>query len=106
MLLLTHDGCSHSAANIAVTERARPATDYNARIGKGAPPVAATLDFDRITRARSEPQNWLTYHGTYDGHRFSALDQINIGNVASLRTAWVFQSSAVGLIAAPGTFAM
>ena len=106
MLVLTHDGCSHSAANIAVTERARPATDYNARIGKGAPPVAATLDFDRIARARSEPQNWLTYHGTYDGHRFSALDQINIGNVASLRTAWVFQSSAVGLIAAPGTFAM
>src|SRR2546423_15435784 len=90
MLVLIHDGCSHSAANIAVTERARPATDYNARVGKGAPPVAATLDFDRIERARSEPQNWLTYHGTYDGTRLSALAQINNGHVASIRSSWDF----------------
>jgi alcohol dehydrogenase (cytochrome c) len=99
-------GCSRPSMNIALTERARPASDYNARLAGAAPPVAAAVDFARIVRARAEPQNWLTYHGTYDGQRFSALDQINRANVASLRSAWVFQSGAVGLIAAPATYAL
>lgn len=105
-LTLAGTACSPRVPDIAVTERARPASDYNARIGKGAPPIATTVDAARLTHARSEPQNWLTYHGTYDGERYSALDQITTANVASLRPAWVFQNSPVGLIAAPGTFAL
>ena len=57
-----------------------------------APPVADAVDSDRIRVARStEPHNWLTYYGAYDGWRYSELDQIHAGNVAGLLPAWVFQ---------------
>jgi alcohol dehydrogenase (cytochrome c) len=106
--VMTLWGCARSdpALNIPLTERARPASDYNARLRGSAPPVVATVDFPRIVRAREEPQNWLTYHGTYDGQRYSTLDQINTSNVASLRPAWAFQTGAVGLIASPATYAL
>lgn len=52
--------------------------------GEVAPPVAENLTYERIVDARSEPENWLTYYGTYDGQRFSALDQINTTNVAKI----------------------
>jgi alcohol dehydrogenase (cytochrome c) len=69
-----------------------------------APPVAQNLTADRIARARTEPQNWLTYYGAYDGQRYSSLDQINTSNVKSLRPAWVFQYGVVGLQATPATY--
>ena len=98
--------CAHSAANVPLTERARPASDYNARLVGSAPPVASAVDASRIAHARSEPQNWITYHGAYDGERYSALDQIDAANVAALRIAWVFQTAPVGLIASPATYAL
>jgi PQQ-dependent dehydrogenase (methanol/ethanol family) len=36
-----------------------------------------------------KPGDWPTYSGNVDGNRFSLLTQINIGNVSSLRPAWV-----------------
>lgn len=47
---------------------------------------------ERILRAESEPQNWLTYSGNYCSHRHSSLHHINAANVARLRPAWVYQS--------------
>jgi alcohol dehydrogenase (cytochrome c) len=101
-------GCARSdpRLDIALTERAQGVSEYNARLRGSAPSVAATVDFERLARARTEPHNWLTYHGTYNGQRYSALDQINTSNVASLRTAWAFQTGAVGLIASPATYAL
>ena len=52
-------------------------------VGK-APPVAKGVTYDRILKARDEPQNWLTYYGAYDGQRYSPLDQINESNVGKL----------------------
>lgn len=75
-----------------------------AAIGE-APPVAGDVTFERIANARSEPHNWLTYYGTYDGQRYSALDQINRENVRDLRPAWVFQHGPMGLMAAHATYA-
>lgn len=50
---------------------------------------AADVTTDRIVRARvDEPQNWLTYHGSYDAQRFSLLDQIDTGNAGGLEEAW------------------
>ena len=69
-----------------------------------APPVVRDVTYDRIRDARSEPQNWLTYYGAYDGQRFSALDQINTENVARLTPAWVFQAGASGLYAGGSTY--
>ncbi len=71
-----------------------------------APPVADAVTFERLVRARSEPHNWLTYYGAYDGQRFSALDQINRSNVARLRPAWVFQSAPIGLVASPPHYSL
>ena len=36
-------------------------------------PLDAQVTSDRILRAADEPQNWLTYSGTYMSQRFSAL---------------------------------
>jgi alcohol dehydrogenase (cytochrome c) len=70
-----------------------------------APQVTSGVNYERIRQARSEPQNWLTYYGAYDGQRYSALDQINTENVGRLKPAWVFQCGAVGLQAGATTYA-
>ena len=69
-----------------------------------APPVTKGVTYERILNAREEPQNWLTYYGTYDGQRFSALDQINKENVKRLAPAWVFQCGSTGLHAGKSTY--
>src|ERR687894_2818403 len=69
-----------------------------------APPVARDVTYERILDARSEPQNWLTYYGAYDGQRYSPLDQINKGNVKQLAPAWVFQCGSVGLHSGKSTY--
>jgi alcohol dehydrogenase (cytochrome c) len=54
-------------------------------------PAAAQVSYERLRRAESEPGSWLTYSGNFLGHRYSALDQINPGNVGRLRVAWIYQ---------------
>jgi len=49
-------------------------------------PAAVTAK--RLTNATREPGEWMTYGGTYSEQRFSALDQINTGNVAQLGLKW------------------
>src|ERR1700741_1828107 len=44
---------------------------------------------------------WPTYNGDYSGRRFSTLDQINAGNVASLTLAWVFHPEGPGIKSTP-----
>ncbi|MEX2518858.1 MAG: PQQ-dependent dehydrogenase, methanol/ethanol family [Paracoccaceae bacterium] len=51
-------------------------------------PMAQETPFQRIVDASSEPQNWLTHHGTLDAQRFSKLDEINKDNVKGLKVAW------------------
>ncbi len=46
--------------------------------------------------AAAPSTNWLMYHGDYSGRRYSALDQINAGNVAQLRAQWVFHAPGAG----------
>ena len=70
-----------------------------------APPVTKEVGYDRILNARSEPQNWLTYYGAYDGQRYSPLDQINRSNVKKITPAWVFQAGSVGLHSGASTYA-
>ncbi|MEO8127638.1 MAG: hypothetical protein ABI822_11140, partial [Bryobacteraceae bacterium] len=43
---------------------------------------AADVTTQRLNNAAKEPQNWLTYSGTYNAWRYSPLDQINKSNVA------------------------
>jgi alcohol dehydrogenase (cytochrome c) len=70
-----------------------------------APAVTQEVTYERILDARSEPQNWLTYYGAYDGQRYSPLDQINTENVKRLAPAWVFQAGSVGMHSGASTYA-
>jgi alcohol dehydrogenase (cytochrome c) len=88
-----------------VTQQSRPFSALDESAAGSAPAVTQSVSGERITRARSEPQNWLTYYGTYDGQRYGALDQITAENVRTLKVAWVFQAGVIGLIATPATYA-
>ena len=52
------------------------------------PASAADMTHERALSAAKEPQNWLLHHGNYEGHRFSALKEINAGNVKNLKLAF------------------
>src|SRR3954467_7580324 len=69
-----------------------------------APPVAKGVTYDRILNARSEPHNWLTYYGAYDGQRYSPLDQISKDTVRPMAPAWVFQGGSARPHAGKSTY--
>src|SRR5580704_17657221 len=54
--------------------------------------LSAQITFDRLLHADREPQNWLTYSGTYNAQRYSLLDQITPANAKNLELKWVFQA--------------
>src|SRR5437667_12499525 len=58
--------------------------------------ASAQVTSDRLVNAAREPQQWLTYSGSYNGQRFSPLDQIDVGNVQRLALQWVFQTGVRG----------
>jgi alcohol dehydrogenase (cytochrome c) len=58
--------------------------------------VSPTVSYERLTRAAKEPQNWLTYSGSYSSQRYSPLDQINLSNVKNLEQKWAYQGAVVG----------
>jgi alcohol dehydrogenase (cytochrome c) len=53
--------------------------------------IIPSVDVDVLEHSADRPQDWLTYSGSYDSWRYSALDQINERNVAQLRLAWAIQ---------------
>ena len=63
-----------------------------------ARPAIAQVPYDRIAKAESEPNNWLTYAGSYKSQRYTQLDQINRQNVAQLKPLWVYQIRQAGII--------
>jgi alcohol dehydrogenase (cytochrome c) len=50
---------------------------------------------ERLLHASDEPQNWLTYSGSYASQRYSQLKQIDPGNVKNLELKWVFQAQSL-----------
>lgn len=48
--------------------------------------LADPVTYDRLLNP--EPENWLNHNRTFDGHRYSPLDEINTGNVANLHMAF------------------
>ena len=57
----------------------------------GSALIDAQVPYARLVRAASEPQNWLTYGGSYKSQRYSPLDQINRQTVSRLKVAWAYQ---------------
>jgi alcohol dehydrogenase (cytochrome c) len=56
---------------------------------------AQDVTYQRILNADKEPQNWLTYSGSYSGRRDSMLDQITPANAKNLELKWVFQAQSL-----------
>src|SRR6187401_2787639 len=56
----------------------------------------AGVTYERILKAASEPQNWLTYGGSYMSQRHSGLTQITPSNVSNLESKWVVQNQVFG----------
>lgn len=82
-------GSEAQMGSVEQPARARTAASTTSVEGRLASNPAAAVTFDRIVRApQAEPENWLTYHGGYDGQRYSRLDQITTQNVSRLREAW------------------
>jgi alcohol dehydrogenase (cytochrome c) len=52
------------------------------------PVSAADMTTERALNPQREPQNWILHHGNYQGHRFSALKEINVDNVKNLKPAF------------------
>jgi alcohol dehydrogenase (cytochrome c) len=55
----------------------------------GYAPPSLAVDPSRIENADKNPNDWLTYHGSYKSWHYSALDQINTSNVKNLQVAWM-----------------
>ncbi|HTW27339.1 MAG TPA: lanthanide-dependent methanol dehydrogenase XoxF5 [Acetobacteraceae bacterium] len=45
-----------------------------------------------LTKMQANASDWVMPTGTYDNHRYSALDQINTSNVGKLQVAWTFST--------------
>ncbi len=56
-----------------------------------AVPVAAMADAD-LDKAMANTSNWAQQAGDDFNHRYSALNQINAGNVKKLQVAWMFST--------------
>ena len=64
-----------------------------------APVAVAGQSYRPVTDERltnPEPENWLSYRGTYSGWGYSPLDQIDASNVQDLVPAWAFSTNTTG----------
>ena len=69
------------------------------RTGLGAAGLGLALLFavgvaaaaDSPAPGTEDPNNWPQYHRTYNGWRYSPLDQVNKANVGKLKVAWIHQ---------------
>jgi alcohol dehydrogenase (cytochrome c) len=57
--------------------------------------LGAQVTAERLLHASDEPQNWLTYSGSYASQRYSALQQVTAANVKNLELKWVFQAQSL-----------
>ena len=47
---------------------------------------------DEVMALSQDPNNWVMWGRTYDGQRYSPLNQINKDNVGNLQVAWTFST--------------
>ena len=81
-LILVACGGSEEAAPTANSASVTPASSSSAESEFGR------IDQERLNNASNEPEQWLTYGGTYNEQRYSGLDQINTENIGELGLSW------------------
>ena len=62
--------------------------------------LSAQVPPERLLRAAAEPQNWLTYSGSYFSQRHSPLRDVTAVNVKDLELKWVFQAQSLNSFSA------
>ncbi len=55
------------------------------------PAAHIQVSSEQVLHAGNRPDEWLTYSGSLDGHRYSPLTEITPRNVTQLRVRWVHQ---------------
>jgi mono/diheme cytochrome c family protein len=68
-------------------------------IAKPSLPAPSAAEIDAVLAPRAG--EWPSYNGLPSSNRHSAIDQINTGNVAQLKTAWTFGPGGIGLETTP-----
>ena len=58
--------------------------------------VHGQVTSQRLAAAANEPQNWLTYSGTYYSTRYRPLIEITPANVKNLKLRWAYQAPVAG----------
>src|SRR4051794_27460930 len=58
-------------------------------------PLRAQVAYERLRDAAREPQQWLTYNGSYASTHHSALSEIRPENVKRLELKWVWQANSL-----------
>ncbi|HEY7182077.1 MAG TPA: PQQ-dependent dehydrogenase, methanol/ethanol family [Blastocatellia bacterium] len=98
----TNDNASAEAAAAAARAARRSGPEDQATTALPMPAMKEVTG-ERLANAAKEPNNWMTYFGSYGAQRYSALNQINRGNVKQLAPVWAFQTGKIegGLNAAP-----
>ena len=51
----------------------------------------AEVSFERLVNAAKQPNDWLTYSGSFSSERFALLDEITPRNVSNLKVLWAYQ---------------
>jgi alcohol dehydrogenase (cytochrome c) len=74
-----------------MTGRMIPRTLLLVVLGAASLAAQGQVTFDRLVRAKQEPQNWLVYSGSYMSQRHSELTQVTPDNVKNLETSWIYQ---------------
>jgi len=96
-------GCSQGGDE--ATEAAAPEVTSAPESGTAPEAGASTfaaVDTQRILAARDNPEEWLTYGGTYEEERHSLLTQVNRDTVEDLGVAWTYElSTSRGVEATP-----
>jgi alcohol dehydrogenase (cytochrome c) len=99
--LTEHFGTVGGTGAAAMPEASRPDIVTESAAYNGARAIQARkkiadelpgVTFERLLNAGKEPQNWLTYGGTYRSIHYSSLTQITPANVKDLELKWVFQA--------------
>ncbi|MEE4201995.1 MAG: PQQ-dependent dehydrogenase, methanol/ethanol family [Halieaceae bacterium] len=82
-----------SALLFACSAKEPPAPDANQPPPEQKPVAVSVADVStsRLLNAASEPENWLSYGGSYDEQRHSALSAVNRDTLSQLGVGWVYE---------------
>ena len=80
-----------AALGVSVVVNGASPNDTLAGIDAQAPGGQPPVTVERLTKAIEEPHNWLMYTGSYASNQYSALAQIDRGNILTMRVEWIHQ---------------